>query len=162
MSNNFQYRVPSNPLTNFLTALAGASSTLTPPYAATPINQVYGLPAIASRFFLLRAVSIVATENFGPELDFYATQTGLFEDGSSSFIARMYFTGSNGWQSGGAGSYEYYVDQMAIPLWDADSFNSNNQPSLHIAMQNVDTTAKSAGVPGAVTVTCWVEPMQAF
>lgn len=156
------FPVRSDPTVNFLPALAAAGGTLTPPFTGGAINNLYGLPSWGSRWCLVRAISYVAVENIGLEFDFWAKaagNTGVI--GTQAFLSRYQFTKANGVQFNGAGLYNYYVDGLAIPYLDLDTVGSLNPPTLHVAIQNVDTVAKSANAAGAVACTFWVEPMTA-
>ncbi len=82
-----------------------------------------------------------------------------FSGAAGGFVSRYQFSKADGVQLAGAGLYNYYVDGLAIPYQDLDTSSSPTPPSLHVAIQNVDTVAKSAGAGGAVSVTIWVEPM---
>jgi len=155
MSNSFLYPVKSNPATQFVQALAKG--------AATPMNLVLGVPAIAARRFLIRAIEVLAMENFGPEVNYFATAAGLTASpATDTFLARFGFLSAMGEQLGGAGLWRYYVDGLAIPHYDLDTIATLNPPALHIVLQNIDATAKSADAAGATAVTTWLEPMQAW
>lgn len=153
MENTFLWPVVSQPTVNFTDALAAASGTFTPPFAATAINNLYGVPPIGSRRFLIRAITYECVQNVGVEFDFYSSALG-------GFLARYQFAAVNGVQVAGAGNYLYYVDGLAIPYVDLDSVNSATvAPTLHVGIQNVDTVAKGANGAGAITATFWLETM---
>lgn len=154
MSSRLLFPVISRPTVNFLEALAAVSSTLTPPFAGTPINNLIGVPPLNSRRYLIRAIGYTAIEDVGLEFDFYADAAG------AQFLCRYQFTSSNGAQYAGAGLYQFYVDGLSLPYYDADTIDGANPPTLHVGAQNVDTVAKSAAELGTVTVTFWLEPMQ--
>lgn len=148
---SFLFPVPSIPTVNFLEALAAASATLTPPFAGTTIDNINGVPPIGSRRFLIRAIGYTAVQQVGLEFDFFSSSGG-------GFLGRYQFTSVNGVQYNGAGLFNYYVDGLALPYFDLDTINTVNSPTLHVGAQNVDTVAKSAGAPGAITATFWLEP----
>lgn len=156
MENTLLYPVTSRPTVNFLEALAAAAGgTFTPPFVGSAINNLYGVPPIGSRRFLIRAIEYEALQSIGLEFDFFYSSTG-------GFIARYQFASVNGAQYNGAGNYLYYVDGLAIPYCDRDSINSATvAPTLHVGVQNIDTVAKSAAELGPFTVTFWLEPMAA-
>jgi hypothetical protein len=146
--------VISRPTVDFLAALAAASATFTPPFTGGPITNLAGLPASGSRRFLVRAISFTAVESIGLEFDFFSGAAG-------GFLSRYQFGKADGVQFNATGLYNYYVDGLAIPYIDLDTVSSTNPapPALHVAIQNVDTTAKSADAAGAIAVTVWIEPM---
>lgn len=163
MSNTFLFPVTSRPTVDFLDALAAAGSSLTPPFAGGPINTLKGLPPINARRFLVRAIEYLAVENVGLEFDFFGSAAGLTDViGTDTFISRFQFASVNGAQFNATGLYRYYVDGLAIPVLDLDSINTTTPPALHVAVQNVDTVAKTVDAAGAVKVTIWVEPMQGW
>jgi len=145
--------VPSRPTVDFTGALAAAASSLTPPFVGTAIANLPGLPPWGPRRFLIRALAYTAVEPVGLAVDFYTRSTG-------GFLARYLFAKADVAQLNGAGLYSAYVDGLEIPYADLDTLESVTPPTLHVALQNCDTTAKSAGAPGAVTLTVFVEPMQ--
>lgn len=147
------FPVVSRPAVDFTEALAKVATTLTPPYHGSAINNLYGVPPINSRRFFIRAIGFTAVENIGLEFDFFSGAAG-------GFLGRYQFVIANGWQYNSAGLYEYYVDGLAIPYYDLDTINTVNPPTLHVGIQNIDTTDKSADGAGAVTATFWLEPMQ--
>lgn len=160
MPSNFLYPVYAVPTVNFLEALAAASSTFTPPFVGTAMNNLAGVPPIGSRRFLIRAIAYVCAQQVGLEFDFFGSAAGLTNlIGADTFIARYQFASVNGQQFNGAGVYRFYVDGLSIPYYDIDVANSVTPPTLHTAVQNVDTVAKSGGAPGAVNATFWIEPM---
>jgi hypothetical protein len=146
--------VISRPTVDFTAALAAAGGALTPPFTGSAITNLPGLPAWGSRRFFIRAISFTAVENIGLEFDFFSGAAG-------GFLSRYQFSKADGVQLNAAGLYNYYVDGLAIPYIDLDTVSSTNPapPTLHVAIQNVDTTAKSADAAGAVAVTFWIEPM---
>lgn len=159
MPSNFLFPVYSKGTVNFLEALIAASASFTPPFVASAINNLAGVPPVGSRRFLIRAIEYLAKENVGLEFDFFGSSTGPTTDvDTDTFIARYQFASSNGVQYNGAGLYRYYVDGLAIPYFDLDTANSVTPPTLHLGIQNIDTTAKSADAAGAIAVTLWLEP----
>ncbi len=158
---NCLYPVTSRSTVDFLDALAAASAFGTPPYVGTAINTLYGVPPIGSRRFLIRAIEFLAMENIGIEFDFWSSATGLTNAvDTDTFLARYQFGSINGQQYNSTGLYRYYVDGLAIPYFDADTINTVNPPTLHVGIQNIDTTAKSADAAGAIAATFWLEPQQ--
>ncbi len=67
-----------------------------------------------------------------------------------------------GEQLGGGGLWRYYTDELAIPYVDLDTVGLTGQPTLHVILQNISATPKSAGVPGQTRVTVTLEEMQSF
>ena len=132
-------------------------------WAASAMNNLPGLPIAGPRRYLIRALKILTMENFGPELNFFASAAGFTTDPATDYaLARFGFVSSMGEQLGGSGLWRYYVDGLAIPYVDLDTVNTNNAPTLHAILQNISGTAKTAGAPGAIMLTVWVEPMGAF
>jgi hypothetical protein len=164
MSNTFLHPVQSNPTTQFIEALAAAGSTFTPPFVGSALYNLPGLPPVNSRRYLIRAIEYLCVQDVGLEFDFWNSASGLTNAiATDAFISRFQFGAVNGAQFNGAGLFRFYVDGLAIPYFDADSVLSTTVvPTLHVAVQNVDTVAKSAGAPGAVNATFWLEPMQAW
>lgn len=164
MPSNFLYPVVSSPTVNFLDALAAASNPFTPPFAGGPMNNIAGVPAIGSRRFLIRAIEWTSVQNLGLEFDFFGSAAGLTDAvATNTFISRYQFASSNGVRFNGANDasapYIYYVDGLAIPYQDLDSANAVGVGSLHVAIQNIDVTAKLANAAGAIAVTFYLEPM---
>lgn len=159
MASNFLFPVASKGTVNFLEALAATGSTFTPPFVGTAINNLAGVPPSGSRRFLIRAIEYLAMEAVGLEFDFFGSSVGPTANvDTDNFIARYQFASANGVQYAGAGLYRFYVDGLAIPYYDLDTANSVTPPTLHVGVQNVDTVAKSAGAPGAIACTFWLEP----
>ncbi len=149
---NTVFPVTSVPTANFLDALAQ--------HAATAMNILYGVPPIYSRRYLIRAISVLAKEAYGPELNFFSTAAGnTTNPATNTFLSRWGFISSMAEQIGATGLYNWYVDGLAIPYRDDDTINTTNPPSLHVIMQNISATAKSADADGATSVTVWLEPM---
>lgn len=162
MTHSYLYLVTSKETVNFLEALAAASGTAVPPFAATAMNNL-PISAPGMRRFLIRVIEITAIQNFGPEINIFSSAAGLTVDpDTDSYLSRFSFTSSMGEQIGGTGLWRYYIDGLAIPYFDLDTSSSPSQPTLHVVMQNIDTVAKLAGAPGAVDVNVWLEPMQAY
>lgn len=155
MQTSMLFPVTSRPTVDFIEALAAAAGTMIPPYAGSAITNLYGVPPIGSRRFLIRAIAYECVQNVGLEFDFFSSAVG-------GFLARFEFQSANGAEYNGLGNYLYYVDGLAIPYLDADSVNSATvAPTLHVGIQNIDTVAKGAGELGAITATFWLEPMTA-
>lgn len=152
--NDFVYPVTSVATVNFLEALAQN--------AASAMNILYGVPPIFSRRYLIRAINVLTREAYGPELNMFATAAGNTTDpATNTFISRWGFISANAERIGGTGLYNYYVDGLAIPYYDLDTVNTENPPSLHVILQNLSATAKSANDTGATKVTVWLQPMTA-
>lgn len=154
MSTSFLFPVPSVGTVNFLDALAAAAVTLTPPFVGGPINNINGVPPIGSRRYLIRAISWTAVQNVGLEFDFFSRAA------NGDFLSRFQFASVNGVQYNSAGVFNYYIDGLALPYFDLDTINSVSPPTLHVGVQNIDTVAKSAGAPGQINATFWLEPQQ--
>jgi hypothetical protein len=167
MPQSFLYPVNALPTVNFLEALGAAAGFNTPPFVGTAMNNIPGVPAIASRRFLIRAIEYLCVQQVGLEFDFFNSATGLTNViGTDGFISRFQFATVQGQQFNsvalGGGLFRFYIDGLAIPYVDLDTINTVNPPTLHVAAQNVDTVAKSAGAGGAVNATFWLEPMQSY
>ncbi len=160
MLNSYLFPVTSVETLHFTEGLAAAGGIATPPYAASVMYNIPGVPRWGSRKFLVRSLLVVSVQAFGPEINFFDSAVGpTLNPATDNFIARFGFTTAMGEQIGGAGLYRYYVDGLAIPYVDMDTFDSDASPTLHLIMQNIDTTAKLAGELGYVTVTTWLEAM---
>ena len=152
--SQFLFPVASQPLVNFTDALAQN--------AATAMNNLLGVPPIFSRRYLIRAIKATTKENYGPQLNFFSTAAGNTTDpATNTFLSRWGFLSSMGTQIGATGLYQYYVDGLAIPYYDADTFNTVNPPTLHCILQNISATAKSSGADGETAVTVWLTPQTA-
>ena len=163
MPSNFLFPVVSSPTVNFLEALGAASASFTPPFVGTAMNNLAGVPPIGSRRFFIRVIEYLCVQQVGLEFDFWGSAAGLTNAiATDTFISRYQFASVNGQQFNNTGLFRYYIDGLAIPYYDLDTANSTTPPTLHVAAQNVDTVAKSAGAPGAVNATFWLEPMQAW
>ena len=139
--------------TNFREALAVAGD-------ATAVNALPGVPAIGSRRFLIRAVSVLAEEHIGMTFLFFASTAAPTADvDTDRFVSSLGFTIGQGIQYDGAGLWRYYVDSMAVPYYMDGSGNSLNPPTLNVALQLQGATAKSAGDDGEVSATFWLEPL---
>lgn len=111
----------------------------------------------------IRAISVVAKQNFGPEFSFFSTAVGdTGNPATDYFVSRWGFTASMGAQLAGAGLWRYYVDGLSIPFADIDGGTSLAPASVHVVMQNTEATAKLAGSDGAMSATFWLEPQQAW
>lgn len=151
------YSVPS---TQFTEALAAAGTALTPPFVGSAIYNLPGLPGGGTGRFFIRAIEYLAVQNVGLEFDFFGSGIGQPTNviATDRFLSRYQFLSANGVQYSGAGLYRSYVDGLAIPYVDVDTINAVGPRQIHLGIQNVDTVAKSAGAPGAVAITLWVEP----
>lgn len=147
-----RHPVVSRPTVDFTAALAAAGSSLTPPFHGSAIASLPGLPPWGGRRYVIRALSYTAVERVGLGFDFYSSASG-------GFLGRFLFASADLAQLDGAGPYTAYIDGLEIPYADLDTLSSQNPPTLHLAVQNADTTAKSAGGAGAITVTAWVEAL---
>jgi hypothetical protein len=156
--------VTSREATNFTEALAGAAAGPMPPYHATAMNNLTGLPQANSRRWVITAIQVVTKENWGPEVNFFSRAAALGADPQAdSFLGRFGFLSAMGEQINGTGLYRYYIDGLAIPYIDQDWNNdSSSTAKLHVILQNIDTTAKSADAPGYSVLTVWVRPQQAY
>ncbi len=160
MSDRFLYPVVSKPTVNFLDALAAASSSFTPPFIGTAINNLPGVPPLNSRRYLIRGIEYLAMENVGLEFDFWSSAAGLTNViGTDTFLGRYQFASANGVQFNSTGLYRYFAWGLDLPYRDDDTINTENSPTLHLALQNVDTVAKSGDEAGAVAITVWLVPM---
>lgn len=152
--DHFLYPVIAVGTINFLEALAQN--------AVGAMNNLYGLPRQGSQRFFIRAIECATMENFGPEFNFFGSAAGFTTNpDTDTFIARYGFVDAMGERMGGAGLYRYYVDGLAIPYFDLDAANSAEiNPLLHVKLQNISATGKSANAAGAIAATFWVSPMQ--
>ena len=158
------FHVYSNPTTQFTEALAAANSAFTPPFIGSAIYDLPALPMSGSGRYLIRAIRYLAVQNVGLEFDFFAYGASAGQPSNliatDAFIARYQFAAANGVQYNSTGLYRYYVDGLAIPYADGAAQNSATIPrQVHLGVQNIDTVAKSAGAPGAIRITIWLEPL---
>lgn len=161
MSDHYLFPVQSVPVLNFTEGLLGAANTFQAPFVGGPINNLGGVPPLNGRRYFIRGIEYTAMENVGLEFDFWATATGLTADpATDTFLGRYQFASANGVQFNGTGLWRYMAWDLGLPYFDLDTLNTVTPPTLHVAVQNVDTVAKSAGVPGAIAVTFWLAPMQ--
>ncbi len=154
MPSSFLYPVVAPEATFFLAGLAQN--------VAGAMQNIPGLPPIASRRYFIRAISVVARENFGPQFAFFNSAAGdasLTDPAVDGFVSFWGFAAASGQQLSGTGLWRYYIDGLAIPYVDRDTINTQTPPSLHVVLQNLAATAKSANAAGAIQVTFWVEPM---
>ncbi|SRR5579859_1846967 len=145
--------LPSSPTVNFLEVLATN--------AASAMNNISGLaPSIP--FWWIAGVTVLTQQNFAPEFNFFKSasgpQVGVAAD---TWLGRIGFTQAQGEQIATTGLWRY-VSLLpvgtAIPYWDADRQLTQNPPQLHVVLQNTGATTKSAGAPGAIAVTFWMQP----
>lgn len=152
--SSYLFPVQSDPAVNFLEGLTQ--------YQATPINTLYGVQPIFSRRYLIRAITITTKENYGPQLNFFSTGDGDVTDpADNTFISRWGFLNVSGQQVGATGLWQYYVDGLAIPYYDAYNINDQTGQNLYVSLENTSTTAKSAADTGATKVVVWMEAMKA-
>lgn len=154
--NQLLFPVFAKGATNFREGLAVAGE-------ATPVNALYGVPPVNSRRFLIRAVSVLAMEHIGMTFLFFASQAAPTADvDTDRFISSLGFTIGQGIQYDGAGLWRYYIDGMAVPYYMDGSGNSQNPPTLNVALQLQGATAKTAGDPGEVSAVFWLEPLSEY
>lgn len=148
------FPVISRPTVDFVEALAAASGALQPPYHASAIYSLYGLPSAGNRRFLIRSIEWTAVESIGLEFDFFATSTG-------GLLGSFAFIKANGAQYNSAGVYRYAIDGLAIPYYNTTAgYSQIAPPAMYVGVQNCDVTAKSADAAGQLTVTIWAEPQE--
>ena len=154
MSNNFLFPVVSVPATNFTEALATN--------AKSAMNLLYGIVPQASRQYLIQQIEVTTKENIGPQFNFFASAAGFTTDpATDTFLGQVTFLAAQGAQIGASGLWRYFVNGLQMPYYDADTLNSLNPPSLHVILQNVGATSKSAGAAGSIAVTIWMQAMMA-
>jgi len=151
--NNFYFPVVAVGTINFLEALATG--------ATTPINAIPGVPPVGSRRHYIRAISVLAVEQIGPTFLFFSSVPGqpTTNVDTDGFISAFGFVDGMAQQMGGSGLWRYYVDGLQIPYYAAGSGNTLAPPTLNVALTNTSATAKSAGAPGALSATFWLQPM---
>lgn len=165
MSNTWLHPITSVETVNFTEALAQN--------AKSAMNNLLGLPLVGSRQYLIRALTVITKENYGPELNFFSSVAGLTTDPATDFfVSRFGFTAAMGERLGAAGLWRYSITTLGIPYVDRDWLNAAqlgganpapvSPPALHIVLQNTDATGKSAGAAGSTQITAWLEAMQAF
>jgi hypothetical protein len=163
MSNTFRSDAVSNPATQFTEALAAASGTGTPPFVASALYNLVGLPAQGSGRWLIRAIEILTTENWGPEVNLFSSASGFTASVlTDKWIGRWGFTSAMGEQIGGSGLWRYYVDGLAVQYYDLDTIGTITPPTVHAILQNIDTVAKSAYPTDLTKLTISCEPCQSF
>ena len=160
MSNTFLFPITSVESVNFTEALAESGA------AKSAMNNIKGFPAKGPNWWLIRAITAITKENYGPELNFFSSAAGLTTDpGTDQWLGRYGFTSAMGEQLADSGLWRYYVNlgDDAIPYVDYDTVDTFTTPSLHVVMQNISSTvAKSSGANGDTVITFWVNQMQSF
>jgi len=152
--NDFLIPVIAKGTVNFLEGLAAAG-------VATAVNALPGVPPVGSRRFYIRAVEVLAMEHIGMTFLFFAsTAAPTANVDTDRFISSVGFTAGQGIQYNNTGLWRYYVDSMAVPYYMDGSGNSVTPPTLNVALQLQGATAKTAGAPGAVSATFWLQQMQ--
>lgn len=154
MPNSMLFRVPSNEGSNFTEALAQNQ--------ASAMNNLAGLPR-GGPGYLIRAISVVTKQNFGPQFNFFSSATALTADpATDAFVSRWGFTASMAQQIAGSALWRYYIDGLAIPYVDLDTINNQNPPALHVILVNTEVTAKSAAAAGAIQCAFHIEVQQSY
>jgi hypothetical protein len=145
------YPVRSNEATDFLAGLAtNAASVIT--------NLPIPTPGV--RRWFLRALSVVGLEAIAPEFNFFSSATGINADPAlDNWIGAVGVLDTDAKRFGAAGVFRWWKDGLSIPLYDNDSANQIGVPSLHVALANRAVAAKTAGAPGNLQVTFWLEPI---
>lgn len=145
--------VISRATTDFLTGLAQN--------AATPLNNIPGLPSRGAQRYTIRAISVSTKENFGPQFNFFNSASGYTTGvASDGFLGVWGFTSAMGAQLAATGLWRYYIDGLEIPYQDNDANALDVKPTVHVVLENISATAKSATANGAVEATFWLEPQQ--
>jgi hypothetical protein len=167
MPQSILYPVSSRPTLDFVDALAAASAFSTGPFVGGPIYNIPGVPPIGSRRFLIRAIEYLCVQQVGLEFNFFGSAVGLTDVvATDTFVSRFQFGKANGVQFNKVNVanplWRFYNDGLAVPYVDLDSVNSQTSPTLHVAVENVDTVAKSAGAAGAVAATFYLEATQGW
>lgn len=158
----FQFDVIANAASFFAEALNQNQAT---PMNNVPIGPAAGGPGRRS---LIRAISCITDENFGPEFNFFNSASGFTTDpDTDGFLGRFGFTSAMGERIGGSGLYRYYIDGLAIPYYDIDTSTGSigAQPQLlHVILQNISVTAKliRGAASGRCHATFWLEPETAW
>jgi len=158
MSQDFLYPVVSVPATNFTEALTTGQ--------ASAMNNLYGVPPILSRRFLIKVIEITTKENYAPQLQFFAAAAGVTTDpATDQFLGLWGFAQTDAVRIAGAGLYRYWTTlDEGIPYYDNDWLGAANlnPPTLHCLLQNTGATSKSAGSSGSTKVTCWLQAMMGW
>lgn len=150
---NFVHPVVSVGTVNFLEALAVAGDT-------TALNALPGVPPVNSRRFFIRQVAVQAMENIGMTFLFFASAANpTLNVDTDRFIASLGFVAGQGIRNDGAGLWRYYMDGLSVPYYMDGSGNSITPATLNVVLRLQGATAKSAGAPGAIRATFWLEAM---
>ena len=151
MSTASLFPVVSRPTVDFLQALAT--------HQGTTIADILGVPVNDNRRFRIRAIEVLAIENFAPVLSFFATSAGYTDVvATDTYYGQWAFVQTDGVLLANLGPYRYFIPDLNIPYLDRDTQLSVTPPTLHMTLDNEGATSKSAGAAGAVVVTTWLEP----
>jgi len=151
MPNQALVPVRSIEATHFLEALATNA-------ASAMVNLPIPTPGV--RRWYIRAAQVVGLEPISPEFSFFSTAAGVNADpGLDTFAGSVAFFDADAKRFGAAGVYRWWTDGMQVPCFDADSANQVGIPNLHVVLVNRSATGKSAGAPGNLQVTFWLEPI---
>lgn len=127
--------------------------------AVTPIVNL-SIPSPSIRRWYIRAISVVGLEGIAPEFNFFSSATGINADPSlDNWIGAVPFEATDAKRFGGAGVFRFWTDGLQIPYYDIDAANLVAMPSLHVVLANRGAVAKSAGAPGNLQATFWLEPI---
>lgn len=123
---------------------------------------------------ILRGISISSVQQLAWEVDLWTSATHTTTDPNTDAFVGCWAFGASGTPGDGAqiaatGLYRYYIDGLEIPLWDDDQTGTGGSATdplrysgkLHASLINRSVTSKIAGTSGRITVTFWVEVMQA-
>lgn len=152
---NFFYPVRGVGTVNFTEALlvGGASA----------MNALPGLPAVNSRRFFLRAISVVSVQQLGMIFQFYGSASGATADvDTNRFISSVGLVSGQAVRYAGTGLYLYYMDGLSVPYYADGSGNEIAKPSLFVTLQIQGATAKLADAAGAIHPVFWFEPASAM
>jgi hypothetical protein len=150
MNSPYLYPVASVPTTHFLEGLAI--------HQATPMYNVPGVPPFGNRRFRIRAIEILAIDNFAPVVSFFGSAAGLTNlVATDGFLGSWAFVTTDGMQIAATGVWRYFIPDLNIAYFDRDTQLSVTPPTLHIVLGNEAATAKVVGAGGALTLTTWLE-----
>jgi len=105
--------------------------------------------------FWVQSLEIISVENLAWELWFFnRTTTAVPADpDDDGFRGRWSFQAADGVRIGGAGTYHYAIDGLAIPVECSDyRLHPGSYAELHMALVNRSAAGKSADGAGAIMI----------
>jgi len=147
MSAVYEYSFGTDPSTQFRGALAQNAGVdldfLLPPTLQGINGTAWGT---------IKSLTIVSIQNLDWELWLWqsathSTLTAAVTAAGSNWIGRWTFVAGDAVQKAGTGDFQYYIDGLDIPYFDADKAGK-----LHLTLLNRNAVSKLANDAGAVQV----------